>query len=486
MPTTADRRDDELLTGWGLTNATRATIVDLAPQRHLADVIADGTDGGRLTERGLIARGLGRCYNDAAQNAGGVVVRLDRCDNAIRIDPATGVAILRGGATVRGLIDHGVPLGWFIPVTPGTGNVTIGGAVAADVHGKNHHGHGSIGAHIVSLLVESPCGSQTLTPECRPDRFWATVGGLGLTGVIREVALQMVRVETSLISVDTRRANDLDELLSWLRADDARYSVAWIDSQAKGRHLGRAVLTSGDHAARSRLPVLEAGRDALRINTTRVRATMPPFGINLINRATTAAFNELWYRRAPRARYGELQTIAQFFHPLDGVDRWNRLYGRAGLLQWQCCVPDAAHGIVKTALETLAEYRLVSPMVILKRFGPGNPAPLSFPMPGWTLAVDLPAGSLELSSVLDRLDDLVVESGGRLYLAKDGRMRPQLLPQMYPQLERWRWVRDQMDPDRILSSDLARRLDLIGATGRTQPRATALRDGCNSGSARRA
>lgn len=445
------------LSGWGRTRPTAATVVRPAWAHEVGASLA-GTH-----PRGLVARGLGRAYGDAAQNAGGTVLDLTGLDR-FELDPDTGRCRADAGVSVDRLLRVLVPRGFFVPVTPGTRLVTVGGAVAADIHGKNHHRAGSWCEHVVSLRLQRSDGVVLdLAPDRDSEAFWATAGGMGLTGVVLDATFRCPPIETSRVLVDTERAADLDEVLALMRdGDDAYdYSVAWIDLLARGRSLGRSVLTRGRFARLDELPAAERD-DPLAYEPT-LRLPAPPWAPpGLLNRLTVRAFNELWFRRAPAHRVGELQTIPQFFHPLDLVEGWNRLYGPHGFVQWQFVVPPGTESTLRAIVERLSAAGCTSFLAVLKRFGPGNPGPLSFPAAGWTLALDIPVGVGGLGALLDELDERVVEAGGRVYLAKDARLRPELVQAMYPRLDEWRTVRDRLDPDGRLCSDLDRRLGLTG------------------------
>ncbi len=449
-----------LLAGWGGRPASSAEVVCPATTGEAAAVVARAAD-----EQGpVLARGLGRSYGDAASSAGGTVLDLTGLDQVLGFDESSGLLRAEAGISVEGLLRFSVPRGFFVPVTPGTRQVTLGGAIAADVHGKNHHLDGSLGAWVRSIRLATPAGERLLAPAGEGAGFWATVGGMGLTGVVLDATLELVPIETSYMLVDTERGADLDECMSLMseRDEEYRYSVAWIDCLKGGSGLGRGVLTRANHAGladlraaaprRAGAPLSFSPRQVARVPVT------PPF--RLPSALAVTAFNEVWFRKAPRRRTGELQSLGAYFHPLDGVGSWNRLYGPAGFTQYQFVVPFGAEAVVREVVEALGARGVPSLLAVLKRFGAADPAPLSFPAPGWTLALDLPLSVPGLGALLDGFDELVASHGGRVYFAKDGRLRPELVSEMYPRLEDWRRACDDLDPARVFQSDLSRRLHL--------------------------
>ncbi len=461
------RRARVELSGWGRTAPSVGTLVDIAPaELRDGSVKVDALVGaGSVDEgdgRGAIARGLGRAYGDPAQNGGGAVVRLG--PGAIVLDDAAGTVTVGAGVSLDELLRHLVPRGWFVPVTPGTRFVTVGGCIASDIHGKNHHVDGSFGAHVDALTMLLADGTVvSITPASDPDLWWATLGGMGLTGLIVDATVRLIPIETSRCTVDTERVPNLDALIERMETGDEhyRYSVAWIDLVARGAALGRSVLTRGDHATLDDLAEAAPGaeRDPLAFAPGTL-ADVPPGVPNVLNRLAVRAFNEVWYRKAP-AQHRSVETITGFFHPLDMVGRWNRLYGRAGFLQYQFVVPFEATDTLREIVDRVASSGHASFLAVLKRFGPESGGMLSFPTPGWTLTLDLPAGAHGLDRLIADLDRLVLGVGGRHYLAKDATATPGVIRAGYPRLEEWRTVRRRVDPDHRWASDQARRLDLL-------------------------
>ena len=444
------------LSGWGRTAASAARLLPVTAENAAASVLA-------APPRGALARGLGRSYGDAAQNGGGLVMRLAGSASDALLDPAAHEVTVGGGVSIDELLRLLVPRGFFVPVTAGTRFVTIGGAIASDIHGKNHHIEGSFGNHVrrMSLLVADG-STMVVSPTTNPELFWATIGGMGLTGVVLDATVHVLPIETSLCRVDTTRAHDLDHVMTMMAESDTRYryAVAWIDLMAKGRHLGRSVLSCGDHASLTDLP--EQDRFAPLEYRAGIIAGVPPIvPVSALNRLSIKVFNELWFRKSRTYSTGDLMSIPQYFHPLDMIGAWNQAYGPRGFVQYQILIPFGQESALRVIVERLATSGAASFVTVLKRFGASNPAPLSFPAPGWTLTLDIPAGTKGLSAMLHELDHVVLDAGGRHYMAKDSHTTPDAIRRGYPRLAEWQAVRNAIDPERVFQSDLGRRLGLL-------------------------
>lgn len=431
------------LTGWGRSTGSVATVYRELDTNGVAELMRQSTAGH------LLARGLGRSYGDAAQNAGGTVVAPIAPDAAIELDQASGVVRMSAGTSIDRALRALLPKGFTLPVLPGTRFVTIGGAIASDVHGKNHHCDGSFGQWVREIgLIDGTGELHVLSPDADAEPFWATVGGMGLTGIICWAKVELTPVRSSAISVRTRRFNDLAGAMAAMATSSARHHVAWVDASSHAV-LGRAVLDEGDYADASFLTF--APRQPL---------PAPTIPVNVVRPTLTRWANAAWWHRAPTDR-SETVSYSRFFHPLDAIGDWHRIYGPSGMVQWQMAVPTSAHELVEESLRYLVEAGLPPTLVVLKRMGAGNPAPLSFPIEGWTLAVDIPAGRPGLRRALHVLDERVVDVGGRVYLAKDSGAAPEHVAEMYPRLPAWRETRKRLDPHGILGSDLGRRLGLL-------------------------
>ena len=383
------------------------------------------------------------------------------------LDDTTGVLEVAAGVSLDEVLRRSVPRGWFVPVTPGTRFVTVGGAIASDIHGKNHHVDGSFGQHVSWMDVLLSSGDTVrLSPQDNPAWFWATVGGMGLTGIVLRAAIRMLPVETSLVTVETRRLPDFDAVCDAMadpEDDDAwRYSVCWVDLLARGTSLGRGVLTRGNHAPLAALDDRRGrGSPALDYDPKVLLAAPPWVPNGLLNRFSIKAFNEAWYRKAPGKPHVGLESIPAFFHPLDGVRNWNTMYGRQGFIQYQFIVPLDRTEVLRSVIERFSSAGVASFLAVLKRMGPQNPAPMSFPTEGWTLTLDMAAGAPGLASLLADVDETVLDAGGRHYLAKDSHVSPVAVRRGYPRFMEWSTVRDEMDPRGLWRSDLARRLALV-------------------------
>lgn len=440
MGVVVKRERQILIGGWGRATRSRATVA-------MPDSDEDWADIFRATgPRGLIPRGGGRSYGDAAQNAGGLVVST-QADAAVGdVDAAAATVEVGAGVTIGDLLRHLAPGGWTLPVVPGSSGVTVGGAIAADVHGKNHERYGTFGRHVATMTVLTPAhGTIEMSPTVNTDEYWATVGGLGLTGIIRRATLRLIPLASWWVSTVDEEQSRLDRVLDRLHAASmsSEHAVAWVDTRGAG------VIT---RATTARLGTLTPVRAA------RARATPALPGKGIAWPPLTAAANAA-RRSAAVIRPRRLRPLPDLHFPLDTLPGWPRLHGRRGLIQHQFTVPFGAENVLAEALRATREAGQPPSLAVLKVFGAADPAPLSFPGPGWSLAMDF-AADPALGPVLDRLDERIAGAGGRVYLVKDSRAQPDLVATMYPGLARWRAVRAMLDPDRLLVSDLARRLRL--------------------------
>jgi decaprenylphospho-beta-D-ribofuranose 2-oxidase len=437
-------------------------VADVVHATEAADIRTAITNAG---PRGVIARGLGRSYGAAAQNAGGRVVEItsehDPQGIDAVLDPVTGILDVASSVSIDAILRMCVPRGWFIPVTPGTRFVTIGGAIASDVHGKNHHFDGSFGQHVLSLSVMLANGEiVTLSPTENSSWFWATVGGMGLTGIVLRATVAMLSIKSSQVRVETERLPHFEAVCDAMGSDgadnDYRYSVCWIDLLATGSSMGRGVLTRGDHAE-----VADVKGDEPLKYDPKLTVSAPGWVPNgLLNKWSIKAFNEAWFRKAPAKRHVGIESIPAFFHPLDGVNKWNRLYGSQGFIQYQFIVPLERTDVLRRVIETFSQAGVASFLAVLKRMGAQNDAPMSFPTEGWTLTLDMAAGIKGLAELLSVVDAMVLDAGGRHYLAKDSHVSPSAVRRGYPRRDEWLETRYEMDPNRMWHSDLSRRLGL--------------------------
>jgi decaprenylphospho-beta-D-ribofuranose 2-oxidase len=425
-------------------------------ETELASELARMAAAGEST--GAIARGLGRAYGDAAQLRRGLVVQTEGL-HRWQLDAERGVLSAQAGVSAAELMRELIPRGFVLPVLPGTQHVSIGGMIASDVHGKNHGVVGSFGRHVLSIgLLRSDGEVLELAPD--EEAFQATLGGMGLTGVILWAQIALRRVAGPIMTVDTDRAEGLGSILELLQLPGGSHRVAWLDllSGASSSRI-RGVVTRAEFAEADQNPGAHESADVATLATVPSwwPGGLPPLGVR--------AFNELRFRTSPAHERGRLEPVGRHMFPLDRLGAWPRLYGPPGFVQYQLVVPPGAEATLERVLETLSERGVPCFLAVLKDFGPASGAPLSFPIPGWTLALDLPRAAPALAPALRRCDELVAEAGGRVYLSKDSRMAPDVLAAMYPRLDEWRQARDALDPIGRWRSDLGLRLGLVAAAG---------------------
>jgi len=446
-----------MLSGWGRYPALECDVYRPEKFSELASIVASNSTS-------LIARGAGRAYGDAAVNGDNRVVDVTRLGRMLSFDPDTATLRAEAGVTLDEIISVFLPRGFFPAVVPGTRYVTLGGSIAADIHGKGHHRDSSLASHVASFDLMLASGEiRRCSREENAELFWGSVAAMGLTGVILEAEFKLRRVESAWLEGEVIRAENLDAALEAFERIDGEYgnSVAWIDCASTKGRLGRSILNAANFAARDDLP------PAMRQEPFSLKPKFSPsVPFDLPNIAlspfTVRAFNDVLYavhrKKAGRARF----DYQFFFFPLDSIHDWHRIYGKRGFVQYQCVWPEAESraGLIET-LEAISASRRGSFLTVLKKLG-AQEGMLSFPMPGYTLALDFPVAE-GLMEFLDRLDAMVLARGGRVYLAKDARMRPETFRAMYPNLPQWQQIKASADPNNRFSSSLARRIGMLPA-----------------------
>ena len=457
------------LYGWGRTAPSTAQVLSTADVDTIAQAVKQVADeNSELPEhkrRGIIARGMGRSYGDPAQNGGGLVVDMTPLNRIHSIDPDTGIVDVDAGVTLDQLMKAALPYGLWVPVLPGTRQVTIGGAIGPDIHGKNHHSAGSFGDHVLSMeLLVADGRVLHLEPTGKnSELFWATVGGMGLTGIILRARIQMTFTETAYFIADTDRTDTLDETIA-LHSDGSEvnytYSSAWFDAISAPPKTGRSTISRGSLATLDQLKEFapKLAKDPLKFNAPQLMTVPDIFPSWTMNKLSLMAIGEAYYLMGSPSR-NDVKNLTQFYQPLDLIGEWNRGYGKAGFLQYQFVVPTDAVEPFKDIIYDIQSSGHYTALNVFKLFGEGNQAPLSYPMKGWNVCVDFPIRP-GLNEFLDRLDDQVMQFGGRLYLAKESRTSAEKFHAMYPGMAGWLKTRREIDPTGVFASDMSRRLEL--------------------------
>ena len=405
----------------------------------------------------FIPRGNGRCYGDASLAK--KTISTLKYDKILSFDTTEGIFECQSGLTLDKILEVIVPKGWFLPVTPGTKFITVGGAVASDVHGKNHHIDGSFSNNIVDMdIVLSSREVISCSPRQNADLFEATCGGMGLTGIITRVKFRLKKIETSFIKQKQVKAENLEEIIGLFeKYNHYTYSVAWIDCLKKGKNFGRSILILGEHATVDELNEKQK-KDPLQL--PKKKQITFPFNLPswVLNAFTVKAFNFLYYGKNFKKEINNVVSYEPFFYPLDAILHWNRGYGRSGFVQYQFVLPlESKQGLIEI-LKRISDKGLGSFLAVLKVFGKQDSI-ISFPKEGYTLALDFPVrdGLLEF---LDDLDKVVLEHGGRIYMSKDARMKPEILQGGYPELGKFKEIVKKYNPDGKIHSIQSDRLFL--------------------------
>lgn len=441
----ANRSPSTPHTGWGRTIFSR-------PHRVATSANFFDSNG-----RGAIPIGNLRSYGDSALNSNGISFSTKSLKSIIFLENASlvrcGSGVTFGELARASIAEHKYPF-----VVPGTEYVTIGGAIAADIHGKSHHKVGSFCNHVARIRILLANGNEhDLYPEgSTRDWFRATCAGLGLTGTILEADIRLQSIESSYISMKNHRFESLTELSDLLQAQDKlfQYSVAWID--ISGDYSGRGILSLGNHSKRNDLSGLTR-RSLFKVSKPQKFRFFFSRGFNIISPFTVRVFNSIWFNKPS---FRKNVDIRKFMHPLDSVGNWNYLYGKPGFLQYQFVIPDNEFLFLEELLVMLKESRIASPMSVLKKLGPNSLGFLGFTLPGWSLAIDIPRNTPNLSRFLEYLDRRIIEMGGKVYLVKDSRMSQRVFRSMYQQFSQWKKIKMEMDPGGFWVSDQSRRLEL--------------------------
>jgi len=441
------------ISGWGRQPVLSMDVAEPADPADVSRLVRATPPGG------VVARGLGRAYGDSALNAGGLVAACRRLDRFRSFDAASGTLEVEAGVSFQEIIETLLPRGWFLPTTPGTKFVTVGGAIAADVHGKNHHRRRSLGQFVESLQMVVGDGSiVTCSRDERSDLFFATLGGMGLTGIILAATLRLVPVETSRVTVEYRKTRDLDHTLENFEDHDAtcEHSVGWIDCMARGAAMGRSVVMQANWTALDELRgASRAGALELPSKLKKTVPFTPP--VSLLTPLSVRVFNQMFY--AIHTDGVKIVDLDSFFYPLDAVSHWNRLYGPRGFVQYQAFFPKASsrQGL-RALLDCVVQSGAASFLAVIKSCGEADGGVLSYLEPGHTLALDIPYRVGAVDDLCRRCDRIVLEHGGRLYLAKDALMDAATFRAMYPRLGEFLDVKRRYDPAGRFTSSQARRL----------------------------
>ncbi|GGD39911.1 FAD-binding oxidoreductase [Sinisalibacter lacisalsi] len=427
--------------GWGRVHTARGQIARPERAAQLAQL---------MEETPAPAMGMRRSYNDSLLNDGGRIIDMTRMDKILAFDPETGVVEVEAGMQIGELVRLFAPRGWIPAVVPGTGFPTVGGAIAHDIHGKNHHVLGSFGQHVLSVTLLQPGGGRVVaSPARNKTLFRATMGGIGQTGVILSARLQMIATPGTSMRVKETRVENFDEFLALLDASTFRYNVGWIDGTATGAAMGRGILEEAE---------LTDGPQRRALPAVTVPLDLPSFALSA---PTVKLFNAAYWRKVPSRGNVSVMPIAAHVFPLDKLYDWNRLYGKRGFHQFQCVVPVENADVLKQIVAKISRSGLASPLAVIKRMGEGRAGMLSFPMEGYTLAIDFPARE-KAEVLIAELEAMTVEAGGRLYLGKDALASGATIKAMYPEWEAWAAEAEKADPEGLLITDMVRRLHLRG------------------------